>query len=242
MQGLLIRFFGRKYKVPLICATLLRYGVNRKKLSLIASRRNDHERTVHLYTVRNYFTAEQILCLDEARIDARSQHREHGYGQGRRVHGLRYYIRNQAGHSCLAFISLGGVLGVCISPARGINKEMFLLDFRTHILPHLNPFPGPRSVVTMDNAIVHNVPELFDLIRQAGAYLHFFPAYGYDLNPVEKVISKARAWLARNRDVAESNPLLAIRRAFASVTATHIAGYYRSCGIAVEEVAEGLFM
>ena len=81
MQGLLI-FFGRKYKVPLICATLLRYGVNRKKLSLIASRQNDHERTVHLYTVRNYFTAEQILCLDEARIDARSQHREHGYGQG----------------------------------------------------------------------------------------------------------------------------------------------------------------
>ena len=76
MQGLLIRFFGRKYKVPLICATLLRYGVNRKRLSLIASRRNDHERTVHLYTVRNYFTAEQILCLDEARIDARSQHRE----------------------------------------------------------------------------------------------------------------------------------------------------------------------
>ena len=92
----------------------------------------------------------------------------------------------------------------------------------------------------MDNAIVHYVPELFDLIRQAGAYLHFFPAYGYDLNPVEKVISKARAWLARNRDVAESNPLLAIRRAFASVTATHIAGYYRSCGIAVEEVAEDL--
>ena len=44
MRDLIIRFFGRKYRIGLICATLIRFGVTRKKLSLIADRRNEYER------------------------------------------------------------------------------------------------------------------------------------------------------------------------------------------------------
>ena len=52
MQGLLIRFFGRKYRIGLICATLIRNGVTRKKLSLIADRRNEYERMVYMQMIR----------------------------------------------------------------------------------------------------------------------------------------------------------------------------------------------
>ena len=43
---------------------------------------------------------------------------------------------------------------------------------RNVLLPHLNPFNGvnPRSVVIMDNATVHHVDQVVDLVeRQAGA-------------------------------------------------------------------------
>jgi hypothetical protein len=69
MQSLLIRFFGRLYSVSLICATLIRRGVTRKKLSLIAARRNDYERLVYSNFIREHVTASQVLCFDEARID-----------------------------------------------------------------------------------------------------------------------------------------------------------------------------
>ena len=51
-QGSLIRFFGRKYRIGLICATLIRNGVTRKKLSLIADRRNEYERMVYMQMIR----------------------------------------------------------------------------------------------------------------------------------------------------------------------------------------------
>ena len=44
VRDLIIRFFGRKYRIGLICATLIRFGVTRKKLSLIADRRSEYER------------------------------------------------------------------------------------------------------------------------------------------------------------------------------------------------------
>ena len=47
---------------------------------------------------------------------------------------------------------------------------------RNVLLPHLNPFNGvnPRSVVIMDNATIHHVDQVVDLVeRQAGAKLCF---------------------------------------------------------------------
>jgi len=242
MQGLLIRFFARKYKISLICATLIRRGVNRKKLSLIAERRNEHERAVHMRLIRQRFTAEHIVCFDEARIDPITQYRTHGRGQERRVNYTQHYLRGQRGHSVLGFLVLEGMLSVAISPARGITSDMFLLDFKTHLLPHLNPFPGPRSVVLCDNAVIHHIAELRLLVEAAGALLLYLPAYGYDFQPVEKCFSKIRLWLSRNRALARSNPRVAIYRACMSITGTDAANYFRSCGIEVQEIVDGVFI
>lgn len=124
MQSLLIRFFGRLYSVPLICATLIRRGVTRKKLSLIAARRNDYERLVYSNFIREHVTASQVLCFDEARIDPRSEERNYGRGLSRRVRGLRAMTRGQSGFSCLCVMSLEGVLSVAVSRAKGITGPM----------------------------------------------------------------------------------------------------------------------
>jgi len=233
MQGLLIRFFGRKYRIGLICATLIRNGVTRKKLSLIADRRNEYERMVYMQMICAQVQCAQVLCFDEARIDATSQDREYGRREGRRVNALRGMVRGARGNSVLAVLSLRGMLGVAISSARGITGAMFMVDFRALILPCLGRWLSEdNSVVLCDNAVIHFMPELHRLITAAGALLIYLPAYGYDKQPVEKATSKARLWLTQNREISCSDPRLAIRRTF--LTVTH--------GIEVTEIFPGLFI
>ena len=60
----------------------------------------------------------------------------------------------------------------------------------SNLLPHLMPFNGvnPRSVVIMDNASIHHVDAVTDLIEtQTGPKLIFLPPYSPDLMPVEGV-------------------------------------------------------
>lgn len=243
MQGLLIRFFGRKYRIGLVCATLIRNGVTRKKLSLIADRRNEYERMVYMQMICAQVQCAQVLCFDEARIDATSQDREYGRREGRRVNALRGMVRGARGNSVLAVLSLRGMLGVAISSARGITGAMFMVDFRALILPCLGRWLSEEnSVVLCDNAVIHFMPELHRLITAAGALLIYLPAYGYDKQPVEKATSKARLWLTQNREISCSDPRLAIRRTFMTVTHSDAAGYFRSCGIEVTEISPGLFI
>ena len=119
MQGLLILFFGRKYRIGLICAPLIRKGVTRKKLSLIVDRRNEYERMVYMQMIRAHVQGAQVLCFDEARIEATSQDRKYGREEGRRVNALRGMVRGTRGHGVLAVLSLRGMLGVAIFRVRG---------------------------------------------------------------------------------------------------------------------------
>ena len=67
-----------------------------------------------------------------------------------------------------------------------VNGEKFT-DFT--LLPILLPFNNvnPYSVVVMDNASIHNVCEVDDLvIDQAGARLCYLPPYSSDLMPAEE--------------------------------------------------------
>ena len=66
------------------------------------------------------------------------------------------------------------------------------------LIPVLNPFNGsnPLSVVIMDNASIHHVDEVTDLIEHtAQAKLIFLPPYSPDLMPLEEVFSKVKCVL-----------------------------------------------
>ena len=82
-----------------------------------------------------------------------------------------------------------------------MNGERFTKFVRNVLLPHLNPFNGvnPRSVVIMDNATIHHVDQVVDLVeKQAGAKLCFLPPYSPDLNPAEGVFSQVKSIMKQN--------------------------------------------
>lgn len=57
--------------------------------------------------------------------------------------------------------------------------------FVKRVIPLLNPWPLPRSIVVLDNATNHMYRELEDAVHQCGARLLFLPPYCLELNPIE---------------------------------------------------------
>ena len=103
-------------------------------------------------------------------------------------------------------------------------------SFRAYIEQVLVPTLRPGDVVIMDNLAVHKQPEVQTAIEQAGARLRFLPPYSPDLNPIEQVFAKLKAFLRalRPRTFDRVNELVAT--AFRLCTSTECANYVRNCG------------
>ena len=87
------------------------------------------------------------------------------------VRGTRY--------SAIPILSLDGIHDVYLAEGT-MNGDRFVHFLQVCLLPHLLPFNGvnPQSVVIIDNASIHHVEEVRDLIEvhvQAGARLLFLP-------------------------------------------------------------------
>lgn len=48
---------------------------------------------------------------------------------------------------------------------------------RDELLPHCGRFPGPKSVIIMDNASFHCHPEVATAIEEAGCEVRYLPSY-----------------------------------------------------------------
>ena len=49
----------------------------------------------------------------------------------------------------------------------------------------MNEFPLPNSVLVIDNASIHKVDGIQELVEGRGARLTYLPAYSPDFNPIE---------------------------------------------------------
>jgi transposase len=88
----------------------------------------------------------------------------------------------------LPAITLEGYLAYDIFHG-GYNTERFNNFIRIKVLPRINPFPGLRSVLILDNASYHRSQELKDICKEAGIVLKFLPPYSPDFNPIKKLFS-----------------------------------------------------
>ena len=66
-------------------------------------------------------------------------------------------------------------------------------------LPLMGQFPGPNSVLIMDNARVHHGGRVNELCEAANVLLVYLPPYSPDFNPIEKVFSVLKSKLKRQQ-------------------------------------------
>ena len=199
LQDRLLAIFGVLVSVPTICRTLKRMGCTRQAMHRVALQRPDALRARFMAEISVY-DPRMFVWLDETGCDHRHSTRKYGYSvRGIPICDQRILIRGTR-YTAIPVISMDGIHDVFIAEGT-MNGERFTMFVRNVLLPHLNPFNGvnPRSVVIMDNASIHHVDQVVDLIeRQAGAKLCFLPPYSPDLNPAEGVFSQIKSIMKQN--------------------------------------------
>ncbi|KAF4133866.1 DDE superfamily endonuclease, partial [Phytophthora infestans] len=81
------------------------------------------------------------------------------------------------------------------------TRNSFHKAFVEKILPLLNPWPLPRSIVVIDNAKIHMYRELEHVIYQTGARLIYLPPYSPQLNPIEVIFGLLKRWVQKNANL-----------------------------------------
>src|SRR2546430_17318539 len=74
----------------------------------------------------------------------------------------------------------------------GFNTDKFNIFIRL-LLRKMNLFPGPRSVLVLDNVNSHLSEDLATMCEEAGVGLEYLPSYLLDYNLIEESFSALKA-------------------------------------------------
>ena len=175
-----------------------------------------------------------LIWIDETGCDRRHSMRKWGYSlRGIPPRDHRLLARGKR-FSAIPVMSLQGILDVYIAEGT-MDGERFQDFIRSTLLPILQPFNwiNPHSVVVIDNASIHHVEGVIDLIEnQAGARLVFLPPYSPDLNPLEEVFSQVKSIMKQNDSLFQisSTPRVLLSMAFGMVTQADCLGFITHSG------------
>ena len=179
-----------------------------------------------------------FVWIDETGCDRRNATRKYAYSmRGITPCDHRILIRGQR-YSVITVLSMKGVLDAYIVEST-VNGDVFEEFARKCLLPILQPFDyvAAHSVVVMDNAAIHHVQSVVNVIEtDAQAQLLFLPPYSPDLMPLEEAFSKVKSIMKANDALfqASSTPRALLATAFSMVTEDCI-GYIRHAGYLLAE-------
>lgn len=109
-----------------------------------------------------------------------------------------------------------------------INGETFLGYVRQFLVPTLEP----DDIVVMDNLGSHKAAAVRAAIRTAGARLFFLPPYSPDLNPIEQVFAKLKAFLRKAAERTVEKTWQRIGKLIERFPSHECANYFRNAGYA----------
>ena len=174
-----------------------------------------------------------LIWIDETGSTRRNSIRSYGYSlRGTRpcTHVLRVSGERL---SAIPVMTTRGIEDVFVCKG-SVDGEVFQQFLCQCVLPIILPFDGnnPQSVVVMDNASIHHLERVYDIITGVGARLVFLPPYSPDLMPLEEVFSKVKAALKASDSVylSTTTPSLIVKMAFSTVTQEDCLGYIRHAG------------
>jgi transposase len=126
-----------------------------------------------------------------------------------------------------AAVRLGGIPESACPAFVGATDAMAFEDYAERC-----PAPSlrPGDIVIMDNLGPHKRPPPIAAIEAAGAEVRFLPPYSPDLNPIEELFSKLKAYLRTAKARTIEAPHDALGDGLRTVTAADIAGWFKSCG------------
>lgn len=233
IQAKLQTMFGVAVSPSTICRTLKYMGCTRQVVQHIALQRSDELRASFMSEVSVYDPT-MLVWIDESGCDRRNCVRKRAYGiRGMTPRDHRLLIRGTR-YSAIPVMTHEGIADVYLFEGT-VNGAKFEQFIRCCLLPILKPFNwvNPCSVVIMDNASIHHVSGVTDLIEnQIGSRILFLPPYSPDLNPVEEIFSQVKAIMKQNDALFQacSEPRVLLTMAFGMVSKEDCNSHISHCG------------
>ena len=179
------------------------------------------------------FDPNMLLWINETGSDRRNCIRQYGYSL-RGVTPVSYQLRVGGKRiSAIPILSTECIEDV-YTTTDSVNGDKFLDFICQCFLPIIQPFDGknPRSVVLMDNASIHHLEQVEEIITGVGVRLHFLPPYSPDLMPLEEVFAKIKHHLTEHDTLYKvtSTPETLVKIAFSTVTQEDCTNYIKHVG------------
>jgi len=222
---------GCQVSVPTLLRTLRHLNISRKSISSQAAERNEIIRAAYLNMIADtVLNPDMLMFVDEAARNRKTSGRAKGWALvGQRCVQRRLFVRGQR-FSILPILTLDGIITHDIIPG-SVTSDRFLQFLRELVIPLTNPYPGPRSVLILDNCNIHHSEKVRALVEdEAMCKLLFLPPYSPDLNPIEQAFFSIKSHLRRNW---QDFSLSIIDDACHNVTADMAYAFFRSSGYVV---------
>ena len=227
-----------------ISKTLHSMKISRKSLRREALERSQICRDAYFLEVSK-FTHDMLVFLDESAANEHTMWRKRGYAAFGIRPAIQVPVKRSKRHSVLPAYCSDGIL--CYHIHQGsIDGARFEWFLKNEVLPRCNPFPGPKSVLVMDNCSTHHAANVRRLCEEQGVMILYLPPYSPDFNPIEEFFSVLKAWLKRHFELAEGMSFrryleLAVQACSAGI---HAKAHFAHAGISVgdhEEEEEELY-
>ena len=223
-------FLRIEVSLSTVCRLLKRYGITRKKVRQVAQQRCYTLRGMYFAHIYNFDT-EMLVWLDETGTDKRDQLRKYGYAlRGLTPHYHRSLSRGQRVNA-IASMSMEGLVALELVDGN-VNGEVFYDFVRGSLIPNMQAFPNPNSVLILDNCSVHHTDEVTTLLQSAGLVTMYLPPYSPDMMPLEESFSYIKNYLRRHDEILQvtSDPRDLINEAFYSITKENFRAWIRHSG------------
>jgi transposase len=231
---------------PTICRALrIDLNLTRKKLEKRARESQPLERADFKRRLSPwYYYPEQLVFLDETSKDGRSSLRRYAWSSKGTPAIVELPFSRGKRVSAIAAFSYTGFIGWEFTEGT-FTRLSFHSAFVSKILPHLNPWPLPNSLLIIDNAKIHMYKELQDAVESRGAKIFFLPPYSPQLNPIEVAFGLVKKWIEKNANLSfHHNPEECLDLAFKSVgngESFISINLYQHCGYEMGNLKDDLF-
>ncbi|CAD6892666.1 unnamed protein product [Tilletia laevis] len=223
--------FNHKVALSTISRLLSSLGYTNKKLTRVARQRDSERRRRHMLFFAQ-FDPRQLIFADETHADNKANQRTRGWArQGSRAVDIDIFLRGQR-YTLLPALAYDGICCPWVVPD-SVNGDRFLYWVQHILLPTMNPWPGPRSVLVVDNCPTHKGVEVRRVVQEAGCNLIFLPPYSPDLNPIEFAFSSIKRHLRRH---PANDELDLVQACYNAVTKEHAKAYFQASGYGDREI------
>lgn len=102
--------------------------------------------------------------------------------------------------------------------------------FAEYLKDILIPTLDTDSVIVMDNMRSHHAKHVKKVLKQSGIKYLYLPPYSPDLNPIEKLWSKTKAFLRKEKVRIVNELPAAIQKAFSTICVSDCEGWFHASG------------